>query len=145
MGVVNSQHGGLGVDHNLEELNNTVLGDALIFFESTGRPISQWPLSDEMKRVVEKEPIENVLDLEDEAGIIVDRFADPDSRVFVEVTRNLLGSNFTHSDGRSMRHLFDPKDKTLVAAQLKESKAIYMVRVFKDEGYCMTLTVNSND
>ena len=62
------------------------------YFLSKGKPISEWPISEEIKEVVAKNPVEGILDFEEDPNIIVDRFcvADENNGKLLEVTRSLL-------------------------------------------------------
>ena len=91
----------------------------LTYFSSEGKDVDEWPLSDEIKAVVKKNPVEGIIDFEEHKNVIIDRFHNQEFQL-VEITRSLLGR--APEPGQLLARSFFPSEQ-IVAERANRIRA----------------------
>ena len=109
--------------------------------------MNQWPIHDDLKSVIEKNPVEGIIDF-DEFGdqVIVDRFksnSEDESCVLIEITRSLLKMAPIESATISSC-MYRKKEMGALEETLGKRRTPYICRIFNCQGPCVSLTVYNN-
>ena len=109
--------------------------------------MNQWPIHDDLKPVVEKNPVEGIIDF-DEFGdkVIVDRFisnSEEESCVLIEITRSLL-KRAPMKGALISSCMYRKKEMSALEDTLGKRRTPYICRIFNCQGPCVSLTVYNN-